>query len=124
MDQLAKLMERPAFKKRYLANINAGGYLFIRARLAAFHKIGETQTYKLAVIRNEDGVFPAIIMDPCGNRICKTATGFIISMPALKAHFNMADNQKVILKRYSTKKHQGFLLMHPTGAWDQKPLTH
>jgi hypothetical protein len=124
MDRLAKLMESPVFKKRNLANVNAGGYLFIRKRLAAVYEINDTQTYRPAIIQNEDGLFPAIIMDPGGNRICRSSTGFIISMPALKRHFNMADNQKVILKKYSTKKHKGFLLTHPAGAWNKEPSTH
>lgn len=122
MDRLAKLMGTPAFRKKYLANINATGKLFLRARLAAFHSIDDTQRYRPAIIKNEDGIFPALIADDAGNRMYKASTGITISIPGLKRHFGMPDNQKVILRKYNTKRYKGFLLMHPTDVWKAKPV--
>lgn len=122
MDRLEKLMNTPAFKKKHLANITATGKLFLRARLAAFHGIDDTQRYRPAIIKNDDGIFPALITDDAGNRMYQASTGITISIPGLKRYFNMPDNQKVILRKYNTKRYKGFLLMHPTEVWKAKPV--
>ena len=105
------IINRPRFRFRNTANITAAGYLYFNNRLAQQLEINEDKRYKLGVIIKQGVEYPAIVEDSGGNKISKQHTGYVLYMKNLKKQFELSDNQKVRLEKFSVKKQRGFLLV-------------